>query len=223
MMTTTAPLTLEEFARLPHTERRYEISAGELITMPLAKSLHTVTALAVLEALQSYLRQYDDGLALPQASYVLSRDPLTIRQPDVSILSKDRVRATPSDEYFQGAPELAVEIISPTNSAEDLDLKVEQYFDAGAKQVWVLYPRTRRIHVFHSSSQEAHRARIPRRQTERKACSLWAASSARDRCARPSEPILNEAQILEGGDLLPGFAAKVVDLFSVKIMRRDDG
>ena len=68
--------------------------------MPLAKSLHTVTALAVLEALQSYLRQYDDGLALPQASYVLSRDPLTIRQPDVSILSKDRVRATPSDEFL---------------------------------------------------------------------------------------------------------------------------
>jgi Uma2 family endonuclease len=80
---------------------------------------------------------------------------LTIRQPDISVLSKERVQCTGPDEYFEGAPELAVEIVSPSDPAEDLQMKVDQYLAAGAKQVWVLYPKTRRVHVFYAGGATA--------------------------------------------------------------------
>ncbi len=148
-----APLTLEEFSKLPRGQERHELNAGELITMPPPKSVHILVALDILEALQAYLRQNPLGRAIPEAGYVLSRDPLTIRQPDVSVLSKKRVRS--SDDYFEGAPELAIEVVSPSDVAEGLQIKVDQYLRAGAKQVWVLYPKARRVHVYHADGSAA--------------------------------------------------------------------
>ena len=78
--------------------------------------------------------------------------PLTISQPDVSVVSKERIQATDEDSYFEGAPELAVEVVSPNDPADDLELKVRQYLKAGAKQIWVLYPKTQHLHV-HMANQ----------------------------------------------------------------------
>lgn len=174
-----AQLTLEEFSRLPRGQERHEISAGELVTMPPPKSLHSLIALAVLEALQAYLREHAFGRAIPEAGYVLSRDPLTIRQPDISVLSRERIHGA-ADDHFESAPELAVEIVSSSDPAEDLQLKIDQYLRAAAKQVWVLYPKTKSVHVFYAGGSMA---------------------------------IFDETQMLEGGDLLPGFSIKVADLF----------
>jgi Uma2 family endonuclease len=141
-------MTVEEFSRLPADGARHEMNAGELITLPPPKSLHSLTSLAVLEALQPYLRQHPLGRAIPEAGYILSREPLTIRQPDVSVLSNARIEAPPEDSYFEGAPELAVEIVSPSDVPEELEVKIRQYLNAGAKQVWVLYPKARHADVF---------------------------------------------------------------------------
>ena len=133
----------------------------------------------MLELLQAYLREHPLARAIPEAGYVLSREPLTIRQPDVSVLSKARIEATAEDSYFEGAPELAVEIVSPSDSAQDLEINLRQYLGAGAQQVWVLYSKTLDVHVFGA-----------------------------DRVV-----MLKNDQVLEGGELLPGFAVKVSELF----------
>jgi Uma2 family endonuclease len=140
-------MTLEEFSRLPEDGNKHELSEGELVIMPPVKSLHSLVALAVLEILQAYLKQHPLGRALPEAAYVLSRSPLTVRQPDISVLSNERILATGEDDYFEGAPELAVEVISPSDTADDMGIKVEQYLRFGAKQVWVVYPKRKRVHV----------------------------------------------------------------------------
>ncbi len=177
-------MTVEEFSRLPADGAWHEMNAGELITLPPPKSLYSLTSLAVLEALQPYLRQHPLGRAIPEAGYILFREPLTIRQPDVSVLSKARIAATPEDSYFEGAPELAIEIVSPSDSpsdsAEDLQIKVQQYLNTGSKQVWVLYPKTQDVWV-------------------------WTAKHGF---------LLKSDEILSGGDLLPGFTVKVSEFFS---------
>ena len=145
---TSTAMTVEQFSRLPRDGVRHEMNAGELITMPPPKSLHSLVMLAVLERLQVYLKDHPVGRAIPEAGYVLSRQPLTIRQPDVSVLSKERIQATEEDSYFEGAPELAVEIVSPSDSADDLQLKIQQYLGAGAQWVWVLYPKTQSVNVW---------------------------------------------------------------------------
>jgi Uma2 family endonuclease len=149
----TAPLTLEAFAQLPDDGVRHEISEGELIIVPAPKSLHSRVASKVFNSIQAVLRESAFGEVFLEAGYLLSRGPLTVRQPDVSALSKERIEITAPDDYFEGAPELAVEIVSPSHSAQDLEIKVEQYLQSGARQVWVLYPKTKRVHVFRPGSQ----------------------------------------------------------------------
>ncbi len=154
MATIAAPaLTLEEFSQLPRDGQRHEITEGRLITMPPPKSLHARIGLAVLKALQAHLQKKGKADVMPEVGYILSLDPLTVRQPDVSVLSNDRISATPPDSYFQGAPELAIEVVSPSDSAEDLELKAAQYLQSGSVEVWIIYPKTKTVHVHHSGGQ----------------------------------------------------------------------
>ena len=151
--TLNAPMTLEEFSGLRRGAERHELDAGELISMPPPKSMHALVVRKILKAIEAILDQDDFGCAFAEAGYVLSRDPLTIRQPDVSVISKERIQVTGPDDYFEAAPELAVEVISPSDSAEYMETKIEQYLQWGAKQVWVLYPKTRRVYLFYESGQ----------------------------------------------------------------------
>ena len=81
-----------------------------------------------------------------ETGYQLS--PETVRIPDVSFVPADRMREIDLDRRIQGAPALAIEVVSPTDLAEDLTQKVKQYLAAGAKAVWVFYPKTREVQVF---------------------------------------------------------------------------
>jgi Uma2 family endonuclease len=151
--TIAAPLTLEEFAQLPGDGVRHEISQGELITMPPPKLLHSRIVRKIFKALEAVLEKSGFGEAVAEAGYVLCREPLTIREPDLSVLSAERIRSTGVDDYAEGAPELAVEVVSPSDSAEDLEVKVEQYLQSGSRQVWIAYPKTKRIYVFRPGTQ----------------------------------------------------------------------
>lgn len=70
-----------------------------------------------------------------------------MRVPDVSIATAAQTEQIAAHGYLSGAPLLAVEIVSPTDSAEDLNRKVHPYLDAGAQEVWVVYPKVREIIV----------------------------------------------------------------------------
>ncbi len=151
--TRTAPLTLEEFAQLSRDGARHEVNAGELIIMPPSKFLHSRVVRKIFKAIETALEAMKFGEVLAEAGYVLSCDPLTIRQPDISVISSERIRTTRDDGYVEGAPELAVEVVSPSDSVQDLEVKVDQYLVSGAKQVWIVSPNTKRVYVFSPSSQ----------------------------------------------------------------------
>jgi Uma2 family endonuclease len=147
-----APVMLEEFARLPKDGACHEMSAGELLTLPPPKSLHSRLCRFVFLRIEAALGPLGMSEAFQETGYILSRNPLTIRQPDVSVLSLQRIRGANPDSYFEGAPELAVEVVSPSDSAEDLEIKTKQYLQSGARQVWILYPKTQTVHVFSSGT-----------------------------------------------------------------------
>ena len=88
------------------------------------------------------------GRVFLETGYQLS--PETVRIPDVSFVPADRMREIDLDRRIQGAPALAIEVVSPTDLAEDLTQKVKQYLAAGSKAVWVFYPKTREVQVFHA-------------------------------------------------------------------------
>jgi Uma2 family endonuclease len=156
-MGTKTLLTLEEFMALPDDGMRHELSEGELITMPPPAFLHSQVVRNIYRILTKYVDEKRIGGVFVDAGYLLSRAPRTVRQPDISYLIKDRLPSAMKSVYCEGAPELAVEVVSPTDSAAELNRKVQQYLEAGSKEVWVAYPDTRSVHV-HRPGGNTYRA-----------------------------------------------------------------
>ena len=86
------------------------------------------------------------GTIFVEIEYELA--PGTVRIPDVSLVPAERMREIDLDRRIPGAPALAIEVVSPTDSAEDLNRRVDQYLAAGSKAVWVIYPKAREVHIF---------------------------------------------------------------------------
>jgi Uma2 family endonuclease len=148
MATTTGQVTWQAFEQLPDGDGFHrEVVEGELIILPPAKSKHSRIANAVAKA----LRPLDtDGawMVFVEAGYRLSDDPPTWIQPDVSVLSRERACATSGDDYFLRPPELAVEVVSPSETARDLARKIDLLLSGGSLAVWVIYPEKQEVRVF---------------------------------------------------------------------------
>lgn len=136
MATTTNLLNWEAFEQLPDDGMHHAILAGELIALPPPKSRHCVIAHKAANLLRP-LEERQAGVVFLEAGYRLSQDPATWIQPGVSFLKMERVRNTDPDGYFLGAPELAVEVVSPSESARMLNRKIAALLAAGSMAVWL--------------------------------------------------------------------------------------
>ena len=145
MATTTHLLTWKEFEQ--HPDEHIEILEGELITVPPAKPKHGRLAFRIAVLLLP-LQEKLLGEAYCEVGYKLSENPPSWIQPDASFLKMERVRATEEDAYYVGAPELAVEIVSPSETPKTLHRKVNLFLAAGSLAVWVVYPKDRKVQVF---------------------------------------------------------------------------
>ena len=152
-MATKTLLTLEQFEQLPDNGMRHELDEGELISMPSPFTLHGKVQ-ARTTILLDFAHQRSLGLVVTDTGFRLSHD--TVRAPDVSFIRAERANGLELERRFEGAPDLAVEIISPSETAAEIAHKVRHYLHGGVEVVWVLYPRDRTIHVFESS----HNAQI---------------------------------------------------------------
>jgi Uma2 family endonuclease len=142
-MTPKTLLSVEEFAALPDDGMKHELNEGELIVMPPPKPRHGDCQLSLGSAVREFVVSRGLGRVYTESGYRLT--PHTVRGPDVSFVRTSRLQDP--DEYFDGAPDLAVEIVSPGDDASDLREKIKQYLDAGTSVVWVVYPRSRQIDI----------------------------------------------------------------------------
>jgi Uma2 family endonuclease len=69
-------------------------------------------------------------------------------QPDLSLITEEQDHSGDPEGYFEEAPRLAVEIISPSNTAQSVDRKLARYFEYGSEEVWVFYPASRRVWLY---------------------------------------------------------------------------
>jgi Uma2 family endonuclease len=142
-MATRTLLTFEQFEKYREDGKKHELLHGEHIVVPPAKSRHSAVQHNLLRALQPCIDKHGLGDVRLEAGFRLSQD--TWVQPDVSFLRSAQLQSTPPDAYFEGAPALAIEVASESNTAAQLDLKMELYFGHGAEEVWVVFPQTRRV------------------------------------------------------------------------------
>jgi Uma2 family endonuclease len=142
-------LTAEDLPYLAPDEGLCELVAGEVVREPPPGEEHGRVAANVLILMGGFVRERGLGRSYgAETGFVLTRDPDTVRAPDAAFVSAARLRATARrGPYFEGAPDLAVEVISPSNSGTALAGKVRDYLAAGAQAVWVVDPSRRTLTV----------------------------------------------------------------------------
>jgi Uma2 family endonuclease len=152
MATTAKVMTAEELLELPDDGQRYELIAGALLAMPPTGEEHGGIGTTVIISLGTYVRANHLGIVLNgETGYLLSSNPDTVRAADVSFVRQERV-ATEGwlRGYRRGAPDLVVEIISPSDRYADVEEKVVEWFDGGAQMVVVINPRRRSVTIYRS-------------------------------------------------------------------------
>lgn len=141
-------LTIEEFERLPGEECRRELVRGIVVREPPAGFDHGRRASRIDHHLRRYVEEHGLGeVCGVETGFILSTDPPTVRAPDAAFVAAERIPPGGVKGFFPGPPDLAVEIVSPSDTASDIQAKVFDYLDAGARLVWVVYPETRMVAV----------------------------------------------------------------------------
>lgn len=142
--------TADELLRLPDLGR-CELVRGRLVMMAPAGFRHGRVAASLTAALEDFVSERGLGVVTAaETGFQIERDPDTVRAPDVAFLRRERVPPEEPAGFFPGAPDLAVEVLSPDDRASEVNGKVQQWLEAGCGAVWVVDPQTRTVTVYSS-------------------------------------------------------------------------
>jgi Uma2 family endonuclease len=159
MSTTSTRLTFDEFLKLPEREgTHYELDEGELVMEPSPTFLHNRIRDRIANRLSQFVKAHRLGEVIVEMDFRLGPD--TVRNPDVAFVTAQHLQTIDVNRSpVDGAPALAVEVVSPSNLAQDMAKKVSQYLSAGTSVVWVVHPVLQQVEVH--SSNGARRVKAP--------------------------------------------------------------
>ncbi|MGH9762161.1 MAG: Uma2 family endonuclease [Blastocatellia bacterium] len=149
-MVTARALTAEDLLMKPEDGFRYELIEGELVRMAPTGGQHGVVVVNITAPLASHVKTYGLGVVCgAETGFRISSNPDSVLAPDASYISKERIPPTgPPATYWEGAPDLAIEVASPSDSVKSLEAKARRWLEAGAKAVWALFPAERRVMTY---------------------------------------------------------------------------
>ena len=183
MTTALQTTTAEDLLHMPQDGFRYELVRGEMRKMAPAGHVHGRVAMKLSAALFQHVEAHRLGVVYAaETGFLLSRDPDTVLAPDVAFVSQARIEeAGDVDGYWPGAPDLAVEVVSPSDRYRDVEQKALDWLDAGAAMVLLIDPRRHVVSAYRSRSDIV---------------------------------VMTEGDALNGGDVVPGWAIPIEDLFA---------
>ena len=148
---TLAPEVIEDPE--PEIGKRHEIIDGRKVEKPPMGRFQNVVAAVLDQLLGAFARSNRLGRVLPEMLFRSDPKGKRHRRPDVAFVSYarwPRESKVDSGDGFEVVPELAIEVVSPTNRADEVVIKVRDYFTAGVLRVWVVYPSVRQVYVYDS-------------------------------------------------------------------------
>ena len=134
----------------------YEVVNGEIVENTPKGICQIRLAFRLAYFLESFLEQTGLGISLTEGLFDFTAQIGNKRRPDVAFVSKDRWPRNmpiPDTEAWDVVPDLAVEVISSTNSAREIVTKINEYFQVGVERVWVVYPSHRQFYVYTSPTE----------------------------------------------------------------------
>jgi Uma2 family endonuclease len=143
-------MTIEELEALPDDDRFYELIEGELIELSPTGIRHGDVVSLLVQALNVYAANRSDiRIWIGETGYVFGRNPDTVLAPDIAILTKAQLEATPrtSDRFNEVVPAIVIEVKSPSNREAEIAKKLGIYLAAGVKEVWWVRPNEQQMMV----------------------------------------------------------------------------
>jgi Uma2 family endonuclease len=152
MSTASQTFTAEDLLRMPDDGFRYELVRGELRKMAAAGYIHGRVVMNLSTPLDQYVRAHNLGtVCAAETGFKLATNPDTVRAPDVAFIRRERVEEVGDvGGYWPGAPDLVVEVISPSDTYSEVEEKILEWLEAGVRLVIVANPRKRVITVYRS-------------------------------------------------------------------------
>jgi len=146
--------TDQAFMALPDDECRYEIVNGELVVMGNSGALHGYISIVLSSALFAIVSPQKLGVLFDSSTAFKMKNG-NKRSPDISFFAKERFQgiADLPIGFLEGAPDLAVEILSPGNTVEEISTKLVEYFENGTRLVWVINPIQHYVLVYRSAQE----------------------------------------------------------------------
>ncbi len=143
--------TEAELEALPEDGYDRELVNGELVMSPKNNWLHGEICMRLATAMKTFADRHRLG-AVWDSSTGFWMENLNCRAPDISFVRKERLRGLKRREakFFQGAPDLAVEVLSPSNTRREVDERLSDYFSSGAQLAWVIDPELELVEICHS-------------------------------------------------------------------------
>jgi Uma2 family endonuclease len=178
----TSLMTADDLLNLPDDGWHYELVRGKLNRMTAASTRPSVVTMNVALDICGHVRRHRLGMCgSAEWGFLLFTNPDTVRAPDISFVAAAKIptEGVPSG-FWPGAPDLAVEVLSPSNRAGEILDKVADYLAAGTRLVWVIDPEARTATVFRLNGPTSR---------------------------------VGEDGVLDGEDVLPGFALKLVEVW----------
>jgi len=150
-MAATTLLTSEQYLAMPDefdqsgNRIKDELIGGEIVKVPLPSRIHDLIKNQINQLLIFYLHDRPELNFKSLVEIGTGISKLDVFVPDVSLIARDRLGG--EDRIFQGAPDLAIEIVSPSDTARHVKRKVDAYLEGGSKSFWVVYPDAKSVEV----------------------------------------------------------------------------
>ncbi len=161
----------------------YELISGELIEMPPANSVHTWLATELAAYIREFAKPRNSGFVFCEGAFSPENDASALLVPDMAFVHRERMPIPFPLPFFDFMPDMATEIVSPSNVRAELRRKTTIYLDNGVSLVWIVNPMNRQVKVFRAigSGEIEHE-------------------------------IVGVDSVLSGEDVLPGFELQVSEL-----------
>jgi Uma2 family endonuclease len=183
------PMTADELLALYSsgtTLEKHELAQGQLVVMEPPGSMHGLVSVSIALLLKRYARKHAPGSGVfVETGFLLSTHPDTVRAPDVSFVTANRMQTHTRESlktYFPGPPDVAVEVVSPSDRWRDIEEKIADHFAYGTQLLWIVDPQRQ--------------------------CVIVRTPDGR------SQLFTEEDDVIDGGTILPQFAATVKMLLS---------
>lgn len=134
----------------PPDDTPYEVVDGERVELPPMGAIDVFVVNRLYVRIANHVNQHSLGEAVTEMLFRLDPDRTNLRRPDIAFVSTERWRKVARGNAWHVVPDLAVEVVSPTDYASELLNKVDEYFQAGVRRVWAIFPEQGRVQDFES-------------------------------------------------------------------------